>query len=59
MYSCLAKDNIDSYEFPEVDDDEYTRVVSLIIQLRSRLIKPEDLDTADIETIIEILNKLW
>lgn len=58
LYDCLANERIDSYEFPEVEDSEYKRVIGLIIQLRSRLFKPEDLETADLETIIEILDKI-
>jgi len=41
-----------------VDDAEYQRIVGLIIQLRNRLLAPEDLSKDDLETIVEILAKI-
>jgi len=58
LYTYLSNEIIDSYEFPEVEDQEYQRIIDLVIQLRSRLIKPEELDIDDLETITEILKKI-
>lgn len=58
LYGYLNNDKIDAYEFPEVEDEEYKRIVGMIIQLRNRLITPDDLNNDDLVTIVEILAKI-
>ena len=58
LYGYLANERIDSYDFPEIDDSEYKRIIEIIIQLRNRLIMPEQVTKEDIEVVLLVLSKI-